>query len=296
MENINFCLVKENKVYEDLYEILENEELIMDNPNHKVTIKYKIKILMEKYLNKKIKISSLFETSEQCLEELMLGITDGSEDEQGNTLLMYANSNNMYEVVFMEKLGINSPDEELNQLSSISNIELAPIYKNSAIVKSSYTNGGLKQEKIDFEDIVELFTNNFYHNGVMINIDDSLTELEFSGENPNFVIGGNFKMLTPLSLFGLTLIGYNDKENSKNNLASKIYGKEITGRLYLATLCPITNKKFWSINIELVKGIEKLLDYSTGTVEQRKKIEQLEKELEDDKLKNPFFLIKKYCV
>ena len=295
-KNINFCLVKENKVYQDLYEILENEELVMDNPNHKDSIKHKIKTLMEKYLNDKIKISNLFETSEECLEELMLGITDGSEDEQGNTLHMYANSNYMYEVVFMEKLGINSTDEELNQFASISNIELAPIYKNSAIVKSSYINGELKQAKIYLEDIVELFTNNFYHNGVMINSDNTLIELEFTGENPNLVIGGNFKMLTPLSLFGLTLIGYNENGNAENNLATKIYGKEITGRLYLATLCPVSNKKFWSIDNDLVKGLIKLLDYSTGTPEQRKKIEQLEKELEDDKLKNPFFLIKKYCI
>ena len=295
-KNINFCLVKQNKVYQDLYEILENEELVMDNPNHKDTIKYKIKTLMEKYLNDKIKISNLFETSEECLEELMLEITDGSEDEQGNTLHMYANSNCMYEVVLMEKLGINSPDEELNEFASISNIELSPIYKNCAIIKSSYIDGQLKQAKINLEDIIELFTNNFYHNGVMINTDNSFIELEFSGENPNLVIGGNFKMLTPLSLFGLTLIGYNEKGNDKNELATKIYGKEITGRVYLATLCPITNKKFWSIDIDLVKGLLKLLDYSAGTPEQRNKIEQLEKELEDDKLKNPFFLIKKYCV
>ena len=77
-------------------------------------------------------------------------------------------------------------------------------------------------------------------------------------------------MLTPLSLFGLTLIGYNENGNAENNLATKIYGKEITGRLYLATLCPVSNKKFWSIDNDLVKGLIKLLDYSTGTPEQRK--------------------------
>lgn len=296
MENNNYCLVKKNKVYEDLYEILENEDLIMDNPDHKTEIKYKIETLVRSYLNNKIKISNTFETSEQVLEELMLEITNDSEDEQGNTLLMYANSNYMYEVVFMEKLGIERNDDELNQFSSISNIELSPIYGNSAIIKSSYDAGKLKQAIIKIEDVIDLFTNNFYHKGVMINTNGSIVELEFTGENPNLVIGGNFKMLSPLSLFGLSFVGFSEKGDLKNELASKIYGNEINGRLYLAVLCPITNKKFWSIDVEFIKNLIKLLDFCSGTLEQKKLVEELEKELNDDKLKNPFFLIKKYCV
>ena len=45
MTTTNYCLIKKNKLYEDLYEILEDEELIMDNVNHKEKIKYKIEQL-----------------------------------------------------------------------------------------------------------------------------------------------------------------------------------------------------------------------------------------------------------
>jgi hypothetical protein len=296
MEENNFCLIKKNKIYEDLYEILEDEELIMDNPQHKTSIKYKIEKLIKSYLENKVSISNNFETSEQNLEEIMLSITTNSEDEQGNTLLMFANSNYMYEVIFMEKLGIEISDDELNQLVSISNVELSPIYGNCAIVKTSYRDGELKQSIIKIEDLIDLFTHNFYHMGVMINPDNSMQEIEFTGENPNLVIGGNFKMLSPLNLFGLTLVGYLEKGETINKLATKIYGNEIKGRFYLAVMCPITNKKFWSIDKNFINNLTKLIDFLYGSAEEKKKIEELEKELNDDKLKNPFFLIKKYCV
>ncbi|AYV80154.1 MAG: hypothetical protein Gaeavirus12_12 [Gaeavirus sp.] len=37
--SLNYCLVKQNNIYEELYDILSDEDLIMDNPNHKESIK-----------------------------------------------------------------------------------------------------------------------------------------------------------------------------------------------------------------------------------------------------------------
>ena len=228
----------------------------------------------------------------------MVEITGNSVDEslQGNTLLMFADSESMYEVVFMEQVGITKSDDDLNQLASISNIELAPIYGNVAIVKSSYFDGKLTNGLIKEEDIINLITNNFYHNGVMINCDSSTTELEFAGDNPNIVIGGNFKQLAPFQMFGLTLVGYNEQGMEINNLASKLYGSEIKGRFYVTSLCPITNNRFWGINLDIIQNLIKLINFSEGTVEEKLVIDKINNELSDDKLKNPFFLIKKYCV
>ena len=97
-------------------------------------------------------------------------------------------------------------------------------------------------------------------------------------------------------MFGLTLVGYNEVGTEINHKASKLYGSEIKGRFYVSALCPITNKRFWGINSEILKGIIKLIELCEGTIEERAIIEKLNKELADDKLKNPFFLIKKYCV
>lgn len=298
MESHNYCLVKKNKLYEDLYEILEESELIMDNPNHKSSIKYKIKTLVKSYFNNKISISNTFSTSNESLEDLMVEITGNSEDEslQGNTLLMFANNESMYEVVFMEQLGITKSDSDLNQLASISNIELAPIYGNVSIVKSSYVGGKLTNGLVTEDDIINLVTNNFYHGGVMINSDGTTLELEFSGDNPNIMIGGNFKQLPPVQMFGLTLVGYNEEGTELNKLASELYGKEIKGRLYVATLCPITNNRFCGITLDIVQNLIKLIRFSEGSPEEKEVIDKINKELEDDKLKNPFFLLKKYCV
>jgi hypothetical protein len=298
MESHNYCLIKKNKIYEDLYEILENDELIMDNPNHKEEIKYKIKNLTTLYFGNIISISNKFSTSDEALEDLMIEITNNEEDErlQGNTLLIFADNESMYEIVFMENLGIEYLDNDLNQLASISNIELAPIYGNVSIVKSSYQNGKLTNKLITEQDIIKLVTSNFYHMGVMINPDGSTFELEFSGDNPNIMIGGNFSQLNPFQMFGLMLVGYNEKGTEINHLASKLYGNEIKGRFYVGILCPISNKRFWGINLDILKGLIKLIDYSEGTIEQKAIIQKLNNELADDKLKNPFFLIKKYCI
>jgi hypothetical protein len=285
-------------LYEDLYEILEEDELIMDNPNHRETIKYKIKTLAKSYLNNKISISNTFSTSNESLEDLMVEITGNETDEslQGNTLLMFADSESMYEVIFMEQISITKSDTELNQLASISNIELAPIYGNVSIVKTCYSDGKLKNKLITEDDIINLISNNFYHGGVMINSSGLMTELEFSGDNPNIMIGGNFKQTPPFQMFGLTLVGYNEAGTETNDLASKLYGSEIKGRFYVTTLCPITNKRFWGMDLDTLKNLIKLINFSEGSVEEKAIIDKINNELSDDKLQNPFFLIKKYCV
>jgi hypothetical protein len=298
MPQNNYCLIKTNKIYEELYDILEDNELVMDRPNDKDNIKYQIQKLLNSYFDKKnISLSNIFDTTEETLSDFMCNITNDEEENlQGNTLLMYANSNAMYEIVFMEQLNINKNDDELNQFSAIGNIELSPIYGNTAIIKSSYNEKTLISSIVLKEDIEEIFINNFYHMGVLINTDGSFKELEFTGENPNIVIGNNFKMMQSLQLFGLQFVCFNDDEKQENILASILYGNNIKGRMFVAVLCPITNKRFWSINIEFINNVLKLLKFTTGTPEQKKIISELDKELDNDKMINPFFLIKKYSV
>lgn len=294
----NYCLVQKNKIYEELYDVLEDEELIMDNPSHKDNIKNIISKKCDSYMGSIIKLSKDFASPNETLEELMVEITQGLDNEnlQGNTLMLFADDKHMYDIIFLEEIGASQNDGELNQFMSISNIELSPIYGNTAIIKSSYENSSLVQSSISKEDVINLLINNFYHKGVLVNIDGSLLELEFAGDNPNIVIGGNFKMLSPISLFGLTIVGFQEDGKEKNKIASDFYGKEIYGRFFIAMLCPISNKKFWNLNINLLNNLMKLLNYASGTSEQKNKINELEKELNEDKLKNPLFLIKKYCV
>jgi hypothetical protein len=58
-------------------------------------------------------------------------------------------------------------------------------------------------------------------------------------------------------------------------------------------LCPLTNKKYSDITIQTIKRILKILSYEKTDME---KINMLNAELSGDKVKNPFFLLKKYSV
>lgn len=314
MSEQNYCCVFKNFFYEDLYNILEDEELIMTKEQHTNKIKYKIEKLVEEYIDKnKIKVSDKFDNTEKLLEDLMLNITEEKErndeneenEKQGNTLLMYANENEMYECVFMEIFTKQQNENELNQIGSISNIELSPIYGPIGIIKSSYKNRNehnkLEMDVIEKNDVINLMIRNFYHKGIMIYTDKKMQEIEFAGDNPNVIIGEKFKQKNTFNIYGLVLVGYNDNDNNNGNeeineIATKLVGEEIKGRYYITTLCPITNKRFWDINEEILTMILKLIDYETGNENEKEIIKKIQKELDDDKLINPFYIIKKYCI
>ncbi|AYV80147.1 MAG: hypothetical protein Gaeavirus12_5 [Gaeavirus sp.] len=294
--SLNYCLVKQNNIYEELYDILSDEDLIMDNPNHKESIKYKIKQLQ---LSKSFILSKEFDNNEQVFEDLMIEITrEDNPEHQGNTLILYADDNAVYEVIFIENLITpNNNDSELNQFASISNLELSPIYNTCAIIKTSYQSGNLVNTSITYNDIIHIMTNNFYHTGVLINPDNTLTELEFSGDKPNLVIGNTFIQSSPIQLFGLSLVLYIESGDSPNNTASLISNSEIKGRVFITTLCPITSKRFWSLTTSTIKNITKLLSYQTSNnPELTAKFNKLTNEISDDKRGNSFYFIKKYSM
>jgi hypothetical protein len=123
-----------------------------------------------------------------------------------------------------------------------------------------------------------------------------MLELSFSGDNPNMIIGTGFMKMDPINVFGLTIVGYVEEKpvNTKlNEVASNIYGKEINARVFFTMLCPITNKKYSNITIQTIKRILKILSYEKTNTD---KINMLNTELSGDKVKNPFFLLKKYSV
>lgn len=293
--SFNFVIYKINNIYEQIYDLLEENNLNMNNINHNDLIKNQIDKFTKSHSD--IVFSDNFNTKDEMFENLMINITNNDigdklhESLQGNTLLSFATDDEMYELVYLENINVKYLDSKLNQLASMSNIELEPIYGTSALLKTTYENGNLINKQININDITKLIIWNFYHSGVMINTDETMLELLFPGDNPNITIGKNFKQLNPINIFGLVIVGYNEENNFSNKLASALYGIEIKGRVYITTLCPITNKKFWNITIITINNILKLLADTNND-----KLDMINKELMDDKFKNPFFLIKKYCV
>jgi hypothetical protein len=283
--------LRRNQIYAEVYDELLDEELNMNNPSHNDKIKY----WMEKKLKSSnfIQISNTFTNKQDIIEDLILKINADSNNNpniQGNTLMMYADDNSMYELFYMEDLTKKIPETELNEFGSITNIFLQPVCWTCGIFKTSYKNdGSVYSDTIKKSDVIKLYIQNYYHKGIMLNPDSSMTEIEFTGENPFNMIGNNFTQSNTLDLFGFNLIPWieNSSSTQLNENASKIIGSEIYSRVFFTIVCPNTNKKFWDITQITINNILKIIDDKEIQNKIQQEIEQAEINI------NPFYFIKK---
>jgi hypothetical protein len=289
MKKSNYCFINKNKIYGEIYDELLDEELSMFNIEHNDKIK---RYLEKKILNNNyITIFELFESNDEIISDLIIKITESASNInlQGNTVLVFADSENMYELFHMEDLRNKYSDEYLNELSSISNIHLLPIYWGCGIFKSSYSSGVIKPELITIEDLANIFIKNYYHKGVLINNDNKLLEIEFTGEDPLKVIGINFKQSNIINIMGFNFMPFIESGNELNIIATKILGKEVKGRMFIYLLCPTTNKKIWDIDIKTINNIINIIENDKLYAINQNYIEQHD----NDKDINPFYFIKK---
>jgi len=295
--NQNYCYVDKNKIYGEIYDELLDEELSMNNSqdNNKIKAYIEKKIIKEKYIN----LSEFFVDNKEIISDLILKITsDVSNDNlQGNTMLLYADLDEMYELFYLEDLTKShiNYDCDLNEFASITNIHLLPIYWGGGIFKSTYSNGIIKGDIIKKEDLAKLFIQNFYHQGVMIGINGELTPIEFTGEDPFRVIGNNFTQSNPTNIIGFNIVSYIEKgytdtdtdTNINNEFGSKLLEKEIKGRVFISVLCPTTNKKFWNINIKTISNIMTILNNENLSKQINRELDLTDKDI------NPFYLVNK---
>ena len=285
---MNYILVKTNKIYEELYDLLEDKELSMNNPDNNEMVKFH----MEKYIEKidYIKISEKFETPEDRIDNIMNAFSDGPEEHMdGNTLLLYSDDEIMYEVLFLENRK-NQDDENINDFGSITNIELHPIFGDCAIIKTGINGKDLLNMTIDRKDLFKIIYNNFFHTGVMVNSDNKdLKEITFSGDMPSTVIGNTFQNFYKNEIFGLQFVIYEEKNNDKikNELVSKLCNKDIFGRVFVCLLSPVFFKKFFNNKTSIINNI-------TSLMEDKETVKKIQKDLDDDKITNPFVVLSKY--
>jgi hypothetical protein len=287
----NYCEIKKNKIYGEIFDELLDEELSMYNKDHNNKIKNFLekKIINSNYIN----ISNNFTNRDDILEDIILKITSDIKNDnlQGNTLLMYADENSIYELFHMEDLTKQMLDENLNEFSSLTNIFLQPVCWGAGIFKSSYINNEIKGDIITKQDISKLFISNFYHIGVMINLDNSMLEIEFTGEDPYKIIGPNFVQSNMVEILSFNIIPFIEKSTNKvNEIGSKLLDMPINGRLFLSLICPNSNKKFWDITINTIKNILLIMDNKDIQDKIHTEIEMGERNI------NPFYLLKKYLI
>lgn len=288
---MQFCIIKKNYLYEEVYDLIDIEELNMNNPNHQDKIYYIIKKFLT---NNKTDIifSEKFNDKEMLYEELFVQLTKSDQDDgsQGNTLVIYADQKCMYEMIYLENFNVKEQEQEqsqMNQFATLANTELKPVYGNCAIIKTTFENNQYSLENIDIDDIFNIFINNFYHNGVMVDVKGNMTDVLFAGTEPNNFIGSLFKPHSSIEVFGLQIVPFIEESDKINEVVSKIFGTEIRGRVYLTTLCAPTNTKFWNL---CKKDIEYILEISKD----KDKVKKINDEFLNNKFTNPFFLLKKY--
>lgn len=282
----NYCLIKSNTVYKDIYNRLEEECLSMDNPDDET----ETKIIMDNILDNMKEIiifSKNYKNNKDALEDIMVDLSFGDKSSKGNTVLLYANDTVMYEAIYLEPFEEGLSDEYLNQYVTMSNIDLHPIYLNSVIIKSSYGKKSIIEEQITLNDIKLILIKNFYHNGVMIDTENTMTEIQFTGDEPFKMIGPTFMMTERHELFGLIIIGWTEKNNStvENIVATQLFDKKLFGRVFIGLMCPTTGKKFWCISKQTINNLLCLIN---------KTHDKYTKETEDKMYENPFYLINKY--
>ena len=294
--NQNYCFVDKNKIYAEIYDELLDEELSMNikEDNDKIKNHIEKKIKKDKY----ICLSNNFTSTDEIMSELILQITSSASNDnlQGNTVLMFADPNEMYELFHMDDLTKKYPESELNEFGSISNIHLLPVYWGCGIFKSVYSNGVIKGSVITKEDLAKIFIQNYYHRGVMIGLEkekekgqnNNLLEIEFTGEDPYKVIGSNFVQSNITDVIGFNIVPYIEKGSDVVNvIGSQLLGREIKGRLFISLLCSTTQKKFWDINIKTISNIITILS-------DKDLYALINKELELNKTEiNPFYLVNK---
>ncbi len=291
MGDFNYCFIGTNKIYADIQDMLDLEDISMNNPNHYSKVIYHLEKLVSKA--KYIQIKPAYKDKDEFKEQLFVDITEKIKEKegfQGNTLMLSASTLGSYEVIYFEDLLKKQTEENLNELVTISNLEMEPIFNDCAIVKISYDSGEHVHQRINIDDIQKIVKNCFYHTGVLISEDGSLKELDFPGDNVSLIIGNTFKMGTPFFLAGLQIVPYIEESKKPNKKASDIMDSEINGRLFLAVLSPMGGKKFWNMDIETINCLLKLS-------KDQEKLKKIDQEIDEkNKAVNPFFLIKKYCI
>jgi len=283
---LNFIKINPNNIYKEIYEIIVDEELLMTRMKDADDIEKIIKNVIKN--SKNIQVSEDYNNKDELLSAGISYISENTfnKDYQYDTIGVYGDLSEYYELVYCENFGYDIKTIEdksvnnanTNEFATILNPEKTLIAGNIIIIKNKLINNKIENVSITKNDIANILIKHYYHTGVLICDDDSLHELTFTGSKPQDVIGSNFKLMEKeIECFGMKLLGYNEPNNNINKMASKIFRKELKGKLFITVLCPKIESIYWNISKEAIKIIYNL-------IENNKQIDNF-----NDDVHNPFF-------
>ena len=253
---INHCQININNIHEILHDELTENELFMANPEHE----YEIRKILKKIIDNVAKISKLYTTPNENYEAMTKFISDDFENNKPvkgfffDTVYSEMNEQCFYEIVFN---GLDSESETdleiLNHLATLINMEQMPIYGACCIIKCS---NDKTPQQINISDIYEIFSNLYFHKGVMtdsnsfftntnnkITINNTIT-IPFVGINVEQKLGNGFHFLDNILFLGLNLTLYGDNSKEENMIISKLLQKKMCGKIFITILNPISAKYY----------------------------------------------------
>ena len=257
--SFNYCFIDKNKMYEDIYDILELNDLHMGNVEEDTKIFSEIMNYIDnEIVNGHISFSETFSDRDKFLDTIIETIAiDGSTGTvKADTITIFSDENETYELMYAEHPTKDELHEKLNQFATMTNCNLTPIYGKCIIVKTIHSNNIVKNTIMTKNDLHKVLLTNFYHKGIMLD-GENMTELTYADSMPYKVIGNTFTNYDIVDIFGFKFICYNDNSpnNKENKIASTLLDKPITNRVFIALLSFIKNKKIWNVSINLIKKI-----------------------------------------
>ncbi len=258
----NYCIISENKIYTELYDLIENDDLHMGKETDDGIIYTKIKQFIESETScPYFKFSEPYTCDKDVSNDIIKLISKNGTIDNVSTEIttLFSNEDTTYELIYINYINNGQTDDDVNQFASLTNMNLIPIYKKCAITKVSHINNNINNVMISTEDMLNILINNFYHTGVMID-GDKLTEINFCGQMPHTKIGNNFQTHEILNILGFSFICYHEncKNNNDNKISTIFCGKNITNRIFVTLLSYEKNKKTWNVTSSLINKIIKI--------------------------------------
>jgi hypothetical protein len=275
---MNYIIINKNNAYTEIYDILEDKELFMNNLNDRELIMFHI----EKYVEKTdyIKYSNVFNNEKERMDDILMNC---SNNKRIDTVLIYSNDDYMFELMYFESNNSETEDD-MNHFASIINTEEKIIYGTVYIFKTLIKKNKIEMSIINQKDLLLLFNSIFYHMALMVE-ENEIKELCFTGNKPFNLIGNTFKETDNIEILNFCFCLYEEEnsENYINHKISKLFGREIKGRCFVMMTCPYTYKKFWNLSEKTFNNIINIMNNDD-------KYKYIESKIHDNLLGNPFML------
>lgn len=281
---MNHCIIPVNKIHEELYDKLEEQELSME----RLCDEYEItKIIKQIVANSIITTSINYATNDEnyvaMTHAIANSIADKTKELFFDTAYLEMNDDYTYEVVFNDSRGT---DENLNHFATITNNEQMPLYDTCCVVKC---NNKKETAQITKNDIANIYINMFFHKGLLIKNDGEEIELPFVGDTVEPYLKSGFVQIDSIFICGLNLIIYGDgeKEGEINVKASTLFKKTFTCNIFIAMLCPVSGKYFSNFTKQTFKKLMSIVENNY--------LKHVEDNVMEIAGNNPFLIIEKYC-